>query len=190
MDAPLVFAGKIKKHFFKSLVLFGALCFSVPCTSCTAATQPEGQKKFGNDADYFIGLRLLSEGNENAAREKFRRCIKKGSPRCAERSAEALCTFGNLQEKNAAAENLIKLFPNEDALLIAARQFSVSGSILTIGARRILLFPRFRHSHTTVSTGAFLSRQIFHLSSLMNVIVLSVGTVERFLNILSDISLD
>lgn len=129
MDAPLVFAGKIKKHFFKSLVLFGALCFSVPCTSCTAATQPEGQKKFGNDADYFIGLRLLSEGNENAAREKFRRCIKKGSPRCAERSAEALCTFGNLQEKNAAAENLIKLFPNEDALLIAARQFSASGEI-------------------------------------------------------------
>ena len=53
--------------------------FILNALSCKAAPQPEGQKKFGNDADYFIGLRLLQEGNENAAREKFKRCIKKGA---------------------------------------------------------------------------------------------------------------
>ena len=103
--------------------------FILNALSCKAAPQPEGQKKFGNDADYFIGLRLLQEGNENAAREKFKRCIKKGSPVCARKSAEALCSFGNLQEKNAAAENLLKLFPGEDSVLLAARQFSAAGEI-------------------------------------------------------------
>ena len=55
--------------------------------SCKAAPQPEGQKRFGDDAEYFIGLRLLQEGDENAAREKFKYCIKKGSPAIAQKSA-------------------------------------------------------------------------------------------------------
>ena len=129
MHTPLVFARRFKNQFFSKLFLFGALCILFPTTSCTAATKPENQKKFGNDTDYFIGLRLLGDGNENAAREKFKRCIKKGSARCAQRSAEALCTFGNLQEKNSAAENLLKLFPGEESILVAARQFSATGEI-------------------------------------------------------------
>ena len=95
--------------------------------SCKAAPTPEGQKKFGDDAEYFIGLRLLKEGDENAAREKFKYCIKKGSPAIAQKSAEALCTIGNIQEKNAAAENLLKLFPGDQAILIAARQLLHKG---------------------------------------------------------------
>ena len=132
MRTPLVFAGRLKKHFFKTLILAGVIGLSLPCTSCSAASKPEGQKKFGPDADYYIGLRLLGEGNENAAREKFKRCIKKGSPLCAQRSAEALCTFGNIQEKNTAAENLLRLFPCEEAVLIAARQFSSSNEIFKL----------------------------------------------------------
>ena len=106
-----------------------ASCFLLSAVSCKATTQPEGQKKFGDDADYFIGLRLLKEGNENAAREKFKRCIKKGTPTVAQKSAEALCTFGNIQEKNAAADNLLKQFPGDEAILIAARQFAASGEV-------------------------------------------------------------
>ncbi len=113
---------RLVSYFLVSFILLSAV-------SCKAAPQSEGQKKLGSDADYFIGLRLLNEGNENAAREKFKRCIKKGSRACAQKSAEALCTFGNIQEKNAAAENLLKLFPGDEALLIAARQFSASGEI-------------------------------------------------------------
>ena len=109
-------------HFLATFLLLSAV-------SCKAAPQPEGQKKFGDDADYFIGLRLLNEGNEKAAREKFKHCIKKGSPRCAQKSAEVLCTFGNIQEKNAAAENLLHQFPGDETILIAARQFSAAGEI-------------------------------------------------------------
>ena len=115
---------------FRRLTIHSLATFLLlSAVSCKAAPQPEGQKKIGDDSDYFIGLRLLNEGNENAAREKFKRCIKKGSPRCAQKSAEALCTFGNIQEKNAAAENLIALFPGDDTLLIAARQFASSGEV-------------------------------------------------------------
>ncbi len=113
---------RLTLYFFATFLLLNAV-------SCKAAPQPEGQKKFGDDADYFIGLKLLQEGNENAARGKFKHCIKKGSSACAQKSAELLCTFGNIQEKNAAAENLLNLFPGDDALLIAARQFSSSGEI-------------------------------------------------------------
>ena len=48
---------------------------------------------------------------------------------CAQKSAEALCSFGNLQEKNASAENLLNLFPGEESQLIAARQFSSTNEI-------------------------------------------------------------
>ena len=113
---------RLTVYFLASFLLLSAM-------SCKAAPQSEGQKKFGDDADYFIGLKLLREGNENAAREKFKRCIKKGTPACAQKSAEALCTFGNIQEKNAAAENLLNLFPGDETLLIAARLFSSSGEI-------------------------------------------------------------
>ena len=113
---------RLTTSLFAAFVLLSAV-------SCKAAPQPEGQKKFGDDADYFIGLKLLQEGNENAAREKFKHCLKKGTPVIAQKSAESLCTFGNIQEKNAAAENLLKQFPGEDTLLIATRQFASSGEV-------------------------------------------------------------
>ena len=110
---------RLTSWFLASFLLLSAV-------SCKAAPQSEGQKKFGDDANYFIGLRFLQEGNEKAAREKFKRCIKKGSSVVAQKSAEALCSIGNVQEKNAAAENLLRLFPGDDSLLIAARQFAAS----------------------------------------------------------------
>ena len=110
-------------------IAFLASFLLLSAVSCKAAPHTEGQKKIGDDADYFIGLRLLQEGNENAAREKFKHCIKKGTPACAQKSAEALCSFGSIQEKNAAADNLLKLFPCDESLLIAARQYAASGEI-------------------------------------------------------------
>ena len=93
---------------FRLTLIFIAVLF---CTGCPSfENTPNPQAEFGADADYFMGLRLLEEGDENAAREKFRFCMKKGSQRCAQKSAEALCSIGNIQEKNAAAENLLKLF--------------------------------------------------------------------------------
>lgn len=112
-------------HTF-SVILIIFLIFSL--TACPAQT-PE-QAKYGVDSDYYIGLKLLSQKNEKEARLKFERCVKKGSYYCAKKSAEALCTFGNIQEKNLAAENLITKFPNEkDSLLIAVKQFESANEI-------------------------------------------------------------
>lgn len=96
-------------------------------TSCPAQT-PE-QEKFGPDADYYIGLKLLDNKKEKEARTKFNHCIKKGSYYCARKSAEALCTFGNIQEKNQAAESLINTYHDENALLIAVKQFESADEI-------------------------------------------------------------
>lgn len=100
------------------------LLISISAAGCNAQT--EAQKKFGADAYYFMGLRLLADGNEKAARDKFNRCIRKGSYFCAKKSAETLCTFGSIQEKNEAAKKLIQRFTEEDSLLIAAKQFAIS----------------------------------------------------------------
>ncbi len=108
-----------KKHlllFIPSLVivLTGLL------TSCPT------NEKFGADADYFIGLQKLSEGNIKEAKLKFNNCIKKGSFYCAKESAKQLAMLGNLQEKNAAAEFLYQNYPAADTLLILARQYRSS----------------------------------------------------------------
>ena len=113
---------------FRRYILFVLLILiSLSTAGCTAQT--EAQKKLGIDSEYFAGLRMLSEGNEKIAREKFNLCIKKGSYYCAKKSLEALCTFGNIQEKNQAAEKLIKTYKEEDSLLIAAKQFKSSNEI-------------------------------------------------------------
>jgi len=112
---------------FRRLSLSTLLILLLLNTSCSAKT--EGQQKFGADSDYFIGLKMLSQGNEKDARTKFNRVIKKGSYYCAKKSAEALCTFGTIQEKNQAALDLINLYPEKDSLLIAAKQLEQSEEI-------------------------------------------------------------
>ena len=92
-------------------------------SSCTdISIRGQGQKKFGADANYFIGLKLLESGNENEAAQKFKSCIKKGSYYCAMKSARNLCLIGSVQDKNAACLKLAKDYPEEENLLIAARQ--------------------------------------------------------------------
>lgn len=82
------------------------------------------QEKFGIDAEYYAALKLLDQGLENEARTKFNKVIKKGTYYCARKSAEALTTFGNLQEQNQAVLELYKQYPDSDALLLAVKQFT------------------------------------------------------------------
>lgn len=98
----------------KSLVIL-ILTVIISTASCT--TQTEQQVKYGDDADYFIGLRYLEQKEENQARIKFNKCIKKGSYYPAKKSAEILCTFGTIQEKNKAALYLAEKYKDTDSLL-------------------------------------------------------------------------
>lgn len=77
----------------------------------------------------------MAEGKEDEARIKFNKCVKNGSYYCARKSAEELTTIGNIQEKNNACKELLKTYSDNDAKLIAARQFKQadeSGIILSI----------------------------------------------------------
>lgn len=107
----------------KHLITFLVLLFSMFFSSCTdISIKGEGQKKFGVDSNYFIGLKLLQEGNESEAAQKFNICIKKGSYYCAMKSAQNLCTLGSVQDKNAACLKLLKDFPEPENILLAVRQ--------------------------------------------------------------------
>lgn len=112
-----------KNHILSSLFIVFAFCLS----SCNAVeSKIQSELPFGADTDYFLGLQLLDNGKINQAKQKFSSCMKNGSYFCAKKSAEELTKIGDLQQKNKACENLLELFPDEDSILIAARQFSVS----------------------------------------------------------------
>ena len=100
--------------------LFIAAVLFVSCPS---------NEQYGYDADYFIGLQKLEEGNIKEAKQKFNNCIKKGTYYCAKESAIQLTKLGNLQENNAAAEFLYTNFPDSDSLYILAQQYYVSNEL-------------------------------------------------------------
>ncbi|MBR1639866.1 MAG: lytic transglycosylase domain-containing protein [Treponema sp.] len=115
---------------FRQNKTFIIILFALICTSCNAGNPL--QKEFGADSDYFIGLTQLKNGQENEARTKFLKCIKKGSPQCVRKSYETLCTFGTVQEKNQAAINYAQKYQDSDAILLAVRQLKSAGEISKI----------------------------------------------------------
>ena len=110
-----------KKNFLiYTASLFIAAVLFVSCPS---------NEQYGYDADYFIGLQKLEEGNIKEAKQKFNNCIKKGTYYCAKESAIQLTKLGNLQENNTAAEFLYANFSDSDSLLILAQQYHASNEL-------------------------------------------------------------
>lgn len=113
---------KLTKRIFKNI---SPVLFALLLSSCSAAEPQTStlQDIFGADTDYFLGLQLLADENENLARQKLQNCMKNGTYFCSKRSAELLTTIGSVQDKNKACQNLIDMFPDEDSYLLAAKQF-------------------------------------------------------------------
>ena len=112
--------------------IFVLLSFSALLLSCSKNTHNSENKNFRNrkidyDADYFIGLQKKAEGKENEARIKFLKCAKNGSAYTARKSMEELTTLGDIQEKNNACRELLKKFSDDEARLLAVKQFASSG---------------------------------------------------------------
>ena len=80
----------MKNKFLRFAISF-FLLFLISPLSCSIKTKE--QKAFGHDAEYFIGLQLLNEGNTKAAISKFSSCAKKGSSLCSLESKRLLCSF-------------------------------------------------------------------------------------------------
>lgn len=92
-------------------------------TGCPADSLSKANKKFGNDTDYFIGLKKLQDNQEQQARAYFIKCRRKGSYYCARRSAEILTTIGDYSQRAKACRYLLQKFPDSDSLLICAKEF-------------------------------------------------------------------
>lgn len=114
-------------RFTKNFAFVFLTVFFLIFSACSAKTA--AQKELGADADYFMGLKLLEEGKQKEAINKFNHCVKKGTYYCAKQSAIKLCEFGSLQDKNEACLRLVSKFPEQDTLLLAVRQFFESSEI-------------------------------------------------------------
>ena len=115
---------KIKKY----ILIFSLLTLSsIIFPSCES--KKEAHKKFGYDAEYFMGLKQLKEGNEKEARNKFLICAEKGTYYCKRKSEETLCTIGNVQENNKSVLDLYKEYQDSDSLLIAVKQLNSANEI-------------------------------------------------------------
>ena len=111
----------------KLLINFILFAFAVGFSGCSESGFDSLRRLYGEDANYYIALRKKSDGEEKAARQLFLRCAKKGSYYAARRSAEALVQFGSVQERLSACEKLLANYTDEDALLIALREYENAG---------------------------------------------------------------
>lgn len=109
-----------KRQLFFLLCLF--CCFLLQ--SCSAKNKSFGYSQFGDDSEYFLGLKSLQAGDYTEARRHFSTSRKKSSAYFSRLSAEALCSFGDVRERVEAAENLSSLFRDENSILTACRVFS------------------------------------------------------------------
>lgn len=114
------------KNIDKSFLFFMSLILLLQTLSCSQ--QSKNIKKFGANADYFFGLKLLEQNKEKEAIIKLKKCVKKGDKLFALKSAKKLCELGSVQEKTNAAIYLANNFYDDKAsLLTAVKQFEKAG---------------------------------------------------------------
>lgn len=110
----------------KSCLITLLLVFSVVFSGCGETVNHSLYKVPKNDRYYYQALRNQREKNLLEARRLFALSAKKSSSYIARRSAENLTELGNIRERLEACEQLVKKYKDEEALLIAAKQFSAA----------------------------------------------------------------
>jgi hypothetical protein len=119
----------LKNKFLRfAISLF--LIFLISPLSCSIKTKE--QKAFGYDAEYFIGLQLLNEGNTKAAISKFTSCAKKGSSLCSLESKRLLCSLGTAKQREKACKKLLSENPDSRSLLSILRYYESINDFKTI----------------------------------------------------------
>ena len=114
-------------RLLKLLICFILFTFAAVFSGCGESGFDSLRRLYGEDANYYIGLRKKAEGEEKAARQLFFRCLKKGSYYAALRSAEELMQLGTVQERLSACEKLLAKYRDEDAVLIALGAYENAG---------------------------------------------------------------
>lgn len=109
----------LKKTFTLNLLSIFLFSFFLCCCSNASAESDE----YKADSEYFLALRLLQKGDKKEAKVKLVKAAKNGSPLIARRSAETLCSFGDIQQRIERAENLVSVYQDDDAVFTAAKIF-------------------------------------------------------------------
>lgn len=103
--------------FFRLLKIFCFSCILIfTCVSCSAK-EPGLQELYGEDANYFLALKAMSQ-DPNKAERLFKRSLKKASPVIARESFEHYAQFGSMQDRIKRYTEYYKKYSDEDALLL------------------------------------------------------------------------
>lgn len=111
----------------KSCLVSAVFAFSVFFSGCGEISGQNVYKVPARDRAYYMGLQYQKNGNVSEARRLFLKSSKKSSGYIARRSAEKLTELGNVRERLEACDNLVKNYEDEEARLIAAKQFLAAG---------------------------------------------------------------
>ena len=110
-------------YYYKKLKTIFILFAFLSLFSCSSE-EKSLQKIYRNDSWYFQGLKNLQANNKKEAVRFFKKGIKNGGTYTARLSAEELTKIGNIQEKLSACEKLIEKYPDDEAMLLFARNMA------------------------------------------------------------------
>ena len=114
-------------RLLKLLIAFILFTFAAVFSGCGESDFDSLRKLYGEDANYYIGLRKKADGEEKSSRQLFLQCLKKGSYYATLRCAEELVQLGTVQERLSVCEKLLAKYSDEDALLIALGAYENAG---------------------------------------------------------------
>ncbi len=106
----------------KQKILLGMLACSLLIFSASCKQNNTLQQKYGADASYFMGLRNLQLGDEDAAAREFKRSAKKSTGLIARKSREMLTTLGPIDNRIKECFELYKFYNDEDSLLMLCKE--------------------------------------------------------------------
>ncbi len=96
--------------------LFLLLFLEISCA------EPELNKKYANDASYYMALNSLKNENSREAERFFRVAVKKGSSVIKRRAMEEYAKLGSVQDRIERHLQLYKNFPDEDSLNLLCKE--------------------------------------------------------------------
>ena len=108
------------------------LVFSACAPVGISISKNSPQKKFGDDAHYFLALQAADRGDEAEAQRLFKISRKRSNSLIAKRSAEALTLLGSVSDRIEAAQFLAENYTDENSLVTACQELFNHGEYAKI----------------------------------------------------------
>lgn len=107
----------------KKILIVFSMCSLVFSAGCSQSAEGRLNKFYGEDAQYFLGLRALQDNQIEKAKSHFKRCVKSGSEFPSRRSLEQLILFADIQERISLCRSLLEKYDDDAAKIFACREF-------------------------------------------------------------------